>query len=129
MDKLDHMYAMQDNIERQYGYNIEAMSPRERVAFIKEYMFHVEHELHECAAELPYLKPWKVYNTVDFTKAQQEFADVLHFIMVVALGLGLTPDAMYQLFFDKTSVIYSRQQDKENYTLCQEGPNDSESSR
>lgn len=117
MDRLEEMFAKQSNLQKALGYDLQSMSTEERVAYIKEYALHLEHEIHEMLQELPFFKAWKHYPDNDTTKlnmikaAQQEWADVTHFFLNVSLALGFDAEYLMWLFLDKNAINHTRQQD------------------
>lgn len=127
------IYDKQKQLQENLGYDFENMTVEQRVAYIKEYTLHCTDELHEMLRELPYLKPWKKYTDEGseeaFMTAAGEFADVLHFIFTIAIGLGIDADDMYNLYVNKNAVNYKRQENKEQYKMCAEVDNEDRSSR
>lgn len=116
-DMLVAMYKQQytDQVERRH-YNFAEMDAKARTAYIKEFVLMLEDELHEMLHELPYFKPWKKYATVESTeKACEEFADAIHFFLNIAIGLGMTPERMYEYYMRKNAINGQRLEDTENY--------------
>lgn len=126
MDKLEAIVQQQKAFQMQLGYDIENMSVEERTAYIKEYVLHTTDELHEMLRELPYFKPWKKYNEYQpdidhrYFKAAEEFTDVVHFILNIALGLGLSADYIYKAYMQKQGINIDRQTDTAKYKKCVE---------
>lgn len=122
-DKLDTLMHMQSALQDRLGYDLNGMGMRERTQYIKEYMLHAEHELHEMVQELPYFKPWKqspsthkeMQRMVD--KAKEEYIDVLHFMLNIALALGFTADELYDGYIDK-NMLNHRRQEQDGYKRC-----------
>ena len=120
MDKLDTIFEEQRKFEEKLGYNFDDMSLEERVAYIKEYVLHCEHELHEMLQELPYFKPWKQYDeNIGFANASAEFADALHFFINVAIALGFSAESLAAAYKNKLSINHMRQTQQE-YKPCVE---------
>lgn len=125
-DKLDIIVAKQKELQAKLGYDFDKMSAEDKVHYIKEYVLHATDELHETLRELPYIKPWKVYPTSDeqtelaFMLAAREFADVIHFIINIALGLGLSANDIFHLYLDKNDENYIRQTKAALYKKCVE---------
>lgn len=121
-DKLELMMMMQKTLqENAYTYKFEDLGMEARVDFIKEMSIHATQEIHEMLYELPYFKPWKNYEGMSetdideaFTKAKGEFVDFIHFILNMALGLGMTADEMFEGYYVKNQENYRRQE--EGYT-------------
>jgi dimeric dUTPase (all-alpha-NTP-PPase superfamily) len=126
-DMLVGLLNQQQKLEEDLGYNLNTMTLEERAAFIKEYVMHTDHEMHEMLQELPFFKSWKKYSTdeettqIAYAKARKEWIDVLHFFLNVTLGLGFTPEELYVMYQEKHDENYRRQQDRNNYKKCVEG--------
>lgn len=121
-DKLTNMMVLQKEAQRKHGYDFDTMTQEERSAYIKEYTQHLSVESGEMLKELPYFKPWKSYsehaNATQMSYSRAEFADMLHFFINVALGLGFTADELYREFLKKHKINYKRQNDTANYKPC-----------
>lgn len=121
-DKLETMMLMQKTLqESAYGYKFDEQSLESRVAFIKEMSIHATQEIHEMLYELPHFKPWKDYSgmseedkEVAFTKAKAEFVDTVHFVLNMAIGLGMSAEEIHDGYVDKNKENYRRQ--VEGYT-------------
>ncbi len=122
MNKLQEMLDMQNKFQQSLGQDIEGMVTKERTAFIKEHSIHATQEMHEMLYELPYFKPWKDYGgmelpeiAVAFNTAREEFVDMWHFVLNMALALGYTcADDIYDDYSSKHKENYDRQ--KQGYT-------------
>lgn len=135
MDNLTNMFRMQRTFQEELGYDFNHMSNEELVAYIKEYMLHCEHELHEVVQELPFFKPWKDYSQLAphelremFRKAEDEYVDVLHFFMNIGIALGFTGQTLFERFCAKHEINYDRQLE-EGYKKCVEGDDEAGSIR
>lgn len=124
MDNLALMLAKQLELQEALGYDLDGLGKKERTAYIKEYTLHTIVELSEMVRELPYLKPWKLYDIAHYTDmyaaTRAEFADVLHFVLNIALALNLTSEDIYNLYMNKNKENHLRQKDKDHYKRCQE---------
>lgn len=123
-DKLDLLFQKQYDLQVQgMHYDFDNMTTEQRAAYVKEYVLHCEHELHEAIQEMPFFKPWKRYdkdaesekNAVMWAMSRKEFVDALHFFLCVAIGLGFTPDELFEMYCDKNAVNYDRQKDQATY--------------
>jgi len=121
-DSLEHMLKLQRWLQERMGYDFEKMTVADRTEFVKEFTLHAEDELHEVLRELPYFKPWKRYDnwseekTEDqLEKAKDEFIDVIHFVLNIALGLGMTAEDIYEGYLVKNGINHDRQDDTTHY--------------
>lgn len=118
MGKLQEMLDLQRKLQERLNYDIDALDVRDRTAFIKEFSIHVNQEMNEMLYELPFFKPWKNYDSLTVEdvaecniKARQEFVDMIHFVLNIALALGLDEDELYKMYCDKNQVNHRRQDD------------------
>jgi|WetSurMetagenome_2_1015567.scaffolds.fasta_scaffold894782_1 hypothetical protein len=125
-DMLVGLMTKQKQLQEDLGYNFANMTEEQRTAYIKEYVLHTDHEMHEMLQELPYFKSWKKYGTDReylqgaHAKARKEWVDVLHFFLNVTIALGFTPEELFQMYMNKHDENYERQQDTKNYKKCVE---------
>lgn len=115
MSELKEMMHIQNALQKFFGYDFEKMTTEERVKYIKEYYIHSTAELNELLYELPFFKPWKDYSDMSATeiasamdKAKNEFVDVWHFILNIALALGITGDELFTEYLAKNEENYRR---------------------
>lgn len=122
LDRLGKLFEMQKTLqENAYGYSFDTLTLKERVVFIKEMSIHATQEIHEMMYELPYFKPWKDYDgmteaehNVAMNKAREEYIDVVHFMLNMGIGLGITPEGVFNGYAEKNQENYDRQ--VEGYT-------------
>ena len=118
---LEKMMKLQNEFQNSLGTNISSMSTEEKTAFIKEHSIHATQELHEMLYELPYFKPWKDYSQItdneiedQILKAREEFIDLWHFVLNIALALDLDAHSIYYGYIKKNHENHKRQD--EHYT-------------
>lgn len=118
MGRLQDMLDLQFKLQERLGYDFENMTREDWTKYIKEFSIHIGQELNEMLYELPYFKPWKDYSgltpdeeTQCWKKAQKEFIDLWHFILNVALALGLDEDTLFRMYKDKNAENHQRQND------------------
>lgn len=122
MDRLAEIFQAQSDLEIRLGYKFEEMSTLEKVTYIKEYSLHLEHELHEMLQELPYFKPWKIYETDAKLHhcVREELVDVFHLFLNLALAAGLTADELFSMYMAKNYTNHKRQDNVNVYKPCVE---------
>jgi dimeric dUTPase (all-alpha-NTP-PPase superfamily) len=87
----------------------------DKTNFIRAHAQYLDQELHEMLRELPFFKSWKQYDwspteTKERLKnAQEEFIDAFHFMLNIALALGLDAEAIYRIYCYKNNVNHERQ--------------------
>lgn len=116
MSMFEHMLQKQREFQERLGSDFDAMSAKERVAFIKEHSIHLNQEVNEMLYELPHFKPWKDYSALTeadeqkmLQKAKMELIDAWHFFMNMALGLGMSAEEFYAMYLAKNSENHRRQ--------------------
>lgn len=116
MGKLQEMLNMQNDLQARLGYDIQAMDAQERTEFIKEFSIHLNQETNEMLYELPFFKPWKDYSgmtleehVIQHQKATEEFIDMLHFFLNIALALGADEDKLHEAYMAKNAENHVRQ--------------------
>ncbi len=118
---LDKMLQKQEELQKRLGYDFCSMAQEEITAYIKEFSIHLTQELHEMLYLLPHFKPWKDYSamTVEeyetgMEEARKEFIDMFHFILNIALALGISGKDIYDMYMKKNKENHKRQD--EGYT-------------
>lgn len=105
---LDIQRKLQDRLK-----TLEFKTEQERTLFIKHHAQYVDQELHEMLRELPFFKEWKNYDNWDHkTKlelAKEEFVDVFHFVLNIALALDISAEDLYCRYLAKNNVNHERQ--------------------
>lgn len=124
MDSLEMMLSFQEALQQRMGYDFAKMSNTEKAAYIKEYTLFATDELHEMLHELPHFKPWRKYSddpalvTMANEKACEEFIDAIHFILNIALALGLSADDIVKAYCKKNAINHQRQDNASEYKPC-----------
>lgn len=118
---LDKMLQKQKELQERLGYDFGSMTREEITAYIKEFSIHLTQELHETLYSLPYFKPWKDYSAMtieeyeaDMEEARKEFIDMFHFVLNIALALGMSDKDIYDMYMAKNEENHRRQD--EGYT-------------
>jgi dimeric dUTPase (all-alpha-NTP-PPase superfamily) len=65
-------------------------------------------ELAELVDSVPW-KWWAKYQTFDAQNARVEVVDLFHFLVSLALVLGMSPDDVFQAYLKKNQVNHQRQ--------------------
>lgn len=121
MDKLESMLDMQKESQeyRGFAFPMEGITAAE---YIKTQTLHCIDELCEMLHEVKGYKEWKVYdfndtidNYVKKTFAKGELIDAVHFLLNIALALGMTADELYASYTAKNKINYERLEDSERY--------------
>lgn len=118
-DMLVAMYDKQADLQFNKIYpnrNVTFQDPKERTRYIKEQAGYMGIEVSEMLQELPFMKDWShkelTYDEIieAFNKARLEYFDVIHFVLNLGIGLGLTPEEIHDGFFVKQDINRSRQE-------------------
>ena len=118
---LQEMMDKQLELQERLGYDFSNMTKEEITAYIKEFSIHLNQEVNEMLYELPYFKPWKDYSAIStreyeagMDSARKEFIDLFHFVLNMALALGMSAQDIYTMYMDKNKENHERQD--EGYT-------------
>ena len=120
-DKLDDIFARQADLSEFY----RAMRPdgfysQEPITRCTTWTRAIMHECCELDNELNW-KPWK--NATDLETTHQarlgEMADILHFVVQLALDQGFSADDLYRAYLAKNQENRSRQTDDPRYKAAQ----------
>ena len=89
--------------------------PEERTQYVMNNMLYTEAEGHEFLREIEGFKSWKHYDwsaeekEEHYKAALEEFVDMLHFVLNIALAMGFSADAIYESYVSKNIVNHRRQ--------------------
>ena len=86
---LDKMLQKQKELQERLGYDFSSMTREEITAYIKEY-------------------------EADMEEARKEFIDMFHFVLNIALALGMSDKDIYYMYMEKNEENHRRQD--EGYT-------------
>jgi predicted Zn-dependent protease len=111
VDFLVAIFVRQLEVQRAAGTDPTVMVAKaEVIQYIKDMVLAAEDELHEVLGETGW-KPWATSRHIHTTAAQEEWIDVLCFVVNIALALGLSPQRVNQLHREKTTTNLARQRD------------------
>ena len=101
LDKLEHMFSLQRILQKRLGtvYNQE---------FVTMMCLSLHSETTELLESTPW-KTWKKNQVFDDKNYKYELADLLHFIINLALAKGITSDELYEEFIKKNKENHERQ--------------------
>jgi dimeric dUTPase (all-alpha-NTP-PPase superfamily) len=108
-DKLRDMFRMQLELNRRIGVTTPAeMSEQEQQHWILNYCRAMSQELAELTDSVPW-KWWAKYQKFDKQNAKVEVVDLFHFLMSLALILGMSADDVYDVYVQKNKLNFQRQ--------------------
>lgn len=117
---LNLVFEAQSRLQNVLGNHFDEMTEKERAAFIKENILWVIDELCEALHELPYAKTWSnKYDREGYDKEKQmdlfkeEIMDSFTFFLNLFLAIGMTPEEVIKLYFDKNKLNLERQKNPE----------------
>lgn len=91
-------------------FNSLSHKPDEMQKWALDHIGHAIEELVELRRELPLRKHWKKQDKpLDFEKINDEYSDLLHFVINIGLVLGIdTSEKMLEVYNKKHSVVLDR---------------------
>lgn len=108
-DRLRKMFMKQYDAQVEvYGNNFPEMSMEERIEFIRWNVLAAEDELHEALGEVGW-KPWASSKHINRDAYCNELIDLWHFVMNLALAVGMTADEFSTRYFKKLEKNVQRQ--------------------
>ena len=119
-DMLAGMFKMQDELNQRIGVNCSEMSEEDQQKWILNYCRAMTQELAELTDSVPW-KWWAKYQTYDKQNARVEVVDLFHFLMSLALVLGMTAEDVFNVYMQKNKVNFERQDS--GYTVKDEDDN------
>lgn len=119
-DKLETMFAMQQELNRRIGQDTETMTDEQRVEWVLNYSRALGQELAELVDSVPW-KWWAGYQTFDKQNARVEIVDLFHFLISLAQTVGLTADDVFAAYMKKNEINFARQDS--GYTTKDESDN------
>lgn len=108
-DMLETMFELQKKLNKRVGVDTDAMDDEERAKWILNYARALGQELAELVDSVPW-KWWAQYQAFDKHNAKVEIIDMFHFLMSLALTLGLSAKDVYGSYLRKNKVNFERQE-------------------
>jgi len=109
MDKLEAIFALQEELNQRIGVSTEGMSEEEQGRWVLNYSRAMQQEIAELVDSVPW-KWWAKYQDFDEQNAKVEVIDLFHFLISIAQVLGLSADDVYQAYVKKNEVNHQRQE-------------------
>jgi dimeric dUTPase (all-alpha-NTP-PPase superfamily) len=107
-DKLEMMWAMQQELNRRIGQDTDAMTDEQRVEWVLNYARALGQELAELVDSVPW-KWWAKYQRFDRQNVRVEIVDIFHFLISLAQTAGLTADDVFDAYMKKNKINFERQ--------------------
>lgn len=108
-DMFRELFDMQNKLNERIGVRCLEMNEDEQQKWILNYCRAMSQELAELTDSVPW-KWWAKYQKYDKQNAQVEVVDLFHFLISLALVLGLSADDVYNLYMQKNKVNWQRQE-------------------
>jgi dimeric dUTPase (all-alpha-NTP-PPase superfamily) len=107
-DMLRQLFDMQNSLNERIGVRCSDMPEDEQQKWVLNYCRAMTQELAELTDSVPW-KWWAKYQTYDKQNARVEVVDLFHFLISLALVLGLSADDVFNLYVKKNKVNFERQ--------------------
>ena len=107
-DMLRQLFEKQDELNRRIGVDCSALGEEEQVTWVLNYCRAMSQELAELTDSVPW-KWWAKYQTFDRQNARVEVVDLFHFLISLALVLGMSADDVFQVYMEKNKLNHARQ--------------------
>ncbi len=107
-DMLAELFSMQDKLNRRIGVDAHDMSDKDQQEWVLNYCRAMTQEVAELTDSVPW-KWWAKYQEYDKQNARVEVVDLFHFLISLALVLGMSADDVHNLYMQKNKVNFERQ--------------------
>ncbi len=107
-DRLDTLFAMQDQLNRRIGIDVSQLTDDDRVHWVLNYCRAMGQELAELTDSVPW-KWWAKYQEFDKQNCCVEIVDMLHFLISLAQVMGMSADDVFNAYVKKHEVNFARQ--------------------
>ena len=108
-DRLDTLFAMQEQLNQRIGVDTREMGENERINWVLNYSRAMNQEIAELTDSVPW-KWWAKYQQFDEQNCRVEVIDLFHFLISMAQVLGMTPDDIFEAYTKKHAVNVQRQE-------------------
>lgn len=108
MDKLEHIFEMQAQLNQRIGVETADMTDEQKAQWVLNYTRAMQQEIAELIDSVPW-KWWAKYQKFDEQNARVEVVDLFHFLVSIAQVLGMGPEDVYQAYLKKNQVNHQRQ--------------------
>jgi len=109
MDKLERIFAMQQELNGRIGVSLEDLDEAEQTKWALNYARAMQQELAELVDSFPW-KWWARYQSLDLQNARVEVVDLFHFLVSLAQTLGMSAEDVFQAYLAKNKVNHQRQE-------------------
>lgn len=104
-DQLNKTFELQKEFQRAVGFPIDSMAEADRNELSEKYIFKLIEEAIELRKEFPSaINPWsKKQKSADIERIQEEFSDVILFLINIAIVWGFSPGDILRMV-QKTQI-------------------------
>lgn len=107
MDKLDEIFSLQSKLNSYLGYKFEDLSEKQQIEWILKLSQALQQETSELVNTTPW-KWWKKHQQFDKTNAKKELIDIVHFVVAIAIALGMNADELFSEYTMKNKINHDR---------------------
>jgi len=108
MDKLDSIFAMQEQLNARIGVDLSKLNEAEQINWVLNYTRAMQQEMAELVDSVPW-KWWAKYQQFDKQNARVEVVDLFHFLISLAQTLGMSAEDVFDAYVKKNKVNHDRQ--------------------
>lgn len=116
-DQLHEIFRMQNELNERIGVHLKGLNQEEKTKWVLNYSRAMTQEIAELTDSVPW-KWWAKYQKFDEQNAKVEVVDLFHFLVSLALTLGMTADDVFNAYVKKNQINHQRQES--GYTVKDE---------
>jgi NTP pyrophosphatase (non-canonical NTP hydrolase) len=116
MDKLEDMFKHQADLQKRLDVPNRVQDPKSKQQYINQMILALHEEATEIMRETPYKNPelvpfgWKKGQVGDNEKFKDEIADIMHFVLNLALVSGMDAKELHERYLGKNKENFDRQE-------------------
>ena len=108
MDKLEEIFKLQAKLNAYSGHPLENLQDKKKIEWILILTRALQQETAELIDTTPW-KWWKKQQKFDINNAKKELIDIVHFVIALAITLGMDAEELFAEYTEKNKINHDRQ--------------------
>ena len=116
MDKLDNIFMYQEIFQNKLAPD-RFDNDKNTQQYVNQMILALMEETVEIMRTTAYKNPeyvkygWKKHQEIDYDNMKEEIADLLHFLVNLAMVAGMGSTELYEIYCKKNKINHNRQED------------------